>query len=104
MTLPLFPSLKPVNPPHTCHARGCDAPVPPERLMCIAHWRRVPVPIQRAVWRTYRPGQCNDKQPSEAWMQAADAAIGYVAALELKPVRQVEVDALETLRTTCVRF
>jgi hypothetical protein len=43
---------------------------------------------------TYRPGQCDDKNPSEAWHQAADAAIGFVAALEGQPVRPAEHEAL----------
>jgi len=95
MTLPLFPSPKTIE--HTCHARGCNVPVPPERLMCLAHWRRVPKPIQQAVWRSYRVGQCDDRKPSEAWHQAADAAIGFVARAEGQPVRPSEVEALEAL-------
>lgn len=50
------------QPPHTCHARGCATRVPPEMLMCKPHWAKVPLPIQRAVWRAY-----------------ADAAIAAVA-------------------------
>lgn len=95
MTLPLFPPSKPSESQHICHARGCTKPVPPERLMCLYHWMLIPWAVQRAVWRTYRPGQCDDKNPSDAWMQAADAAIGYVARFEKKPVRIVEAEALE---------
>ena len=65
--------------------------------MCLAHWRRVPRPIQRAVWATYRPGQCDDRSPSAAWHDAADAAIGFVARLEGQPVRPVETGALVAL-------
>ena len=68
--------------PHTCHARGCRTPVKPELLMCLAHWRRVPRPLQQAVWRHYRVGQCNDMNPSPEWHAAADAAIEAVAELE----------------------
>lgn len=67
---------------HTCHARGCKVEVRPELLMCGPHWRKVPSKIQRAVWATYRPGQCDDKRPSRAWHDAASAAIGYVALSE----------------------
>ena len=67
---------------HTCHARGCTTPVKPELLMCFKHWRMVPRLLQRAVWRAYRSGQCDDKRPSEAWHQAADAAIRAVAEKE----------------------
>jgi hypothetical protein len=73
VTLPLFPKQPKLFPeplPHTCHARGCSKPVKPELLMCAAHWRLVPKVIQRAVWAAYRPGQCDDKQPSEEWHRA----------------------------------
>lgn len=63
---------------HHCHAINCTTLVPPEMLMCITHWRMVPKNYQKAVWDAYRPGQCDDKNPSEAWHKAADAAISYV--------------------------
>lgn len=94
MTLPLFPPPEPRERPHTCHARGCRTPVKPELLMCLAHWRKVPRPIQRAVWVAYRVGQCADKDVSKEWMLAADAAIGFVARAEGQSVRVVEAGAL----------
>jgi len=42
----------------------------------------VPADIQRRVWSTYRPGQCDDMNPSEEWHKAADAAIESVAKQE----------------------
>jgi hypothetical protein len=45
-------------------------------------------------------GQCDDKRPSLAWHEAADAAIGAVAIKEGCPVgklRVVEVKALVAL-------
>lgn len=68
--------------PHHCHATGCRVAVRPQLLMCIRHWRLVPPDLQRAVWRHYRPGQCDDKRPSPDWLSAARAAIDAVAALE----------------------
>ena len=65
--------------------------------MCLTHWRTVPKSIQQAVWATYRPGQCDDMAPSEAWYHAADAAIGYVARLDGQPVRSSEVEELAAL-------
>lgn len=62
--------------------------------MCPRHWRQVPVRIQRWVWSTYRRGQCDDMSPSREWHNAADAAIGYVAALERRALRACEVDSL----------
>lgn len=67
---------------HHCHAKGCQTTCAPERLMCLTHWRMVPRALQWAVWATYRPGQCDDKDPSDAWHVAADAAIAAVAAKE----------------------
>jgi hypothetical protein len=67
---------------HHCHARGCRVPTEPEMLMCLRHWRMVPRDLQRRVWATYRHGQCDDKRPSQAWHEAADAAIAAVAAKE----------------------
>ena len=46
--------------------------------MCLRHWRMVPADLQRAVWKHYRPGQCDDKKPSREWHAAADAAIRAV--------------------------
>lgn len=67
---------------HRCHAIGCTVEVKPELLMCAKHWRRVPKDIQREVWRSYRSGQCDDKNPSAEWLAAAARAIAAVAEKE----------------------
>jgi hypothetical protein len=82
---------------HLCHARGCSIPVPPQMLMCKRHWFRVHPKLRRAVWNNYRDGQCEDMTPSDAWHKAADAAIGYVAALEGLEMKIREVNALTEL-------
>lgn len=51
--------------------------------MCARHWAMVPRELGRAVWRHYRAGQCDDKNPSSEWHKAADAAIEAVHALEV---------------------
>jgi hypothetical protein len=51
-------------------------------LMCGRHWRLVPRALQQDVWRSYRPGQENDKQPSRTYLAAADAAIAAVRRAE----------------------
>lgn len=87
--------------PHTCHARACVRRVPPELLMCPGHWRRLPKAIQYAVWKAYRPGQCELRdglRPSAAWFEAANTAIGYIADLEGQPLTASERDALERWR------
>lgn len=63
---------------HECHAEDCRLACKPEHLMCPRHWKMVPREIQRRVWANYRPGQCDDKRPSEAWLRAARAAIAAV--------------------------
>ena len=73
---------------HRCHATGCETPCKPEYLMCSRHWNMVPAPIQRAVWATYRRGQCDDKSPAENWLRAAAAAIGAVALQEGQPLTE----------------
>lgn len=67
-------------------------------LMCFKHWCRVPRTIQRAVWATYRRGQCDDKSPSEAWHRAADAAIGAVAEKEGRLLTPAQREALTSFQ------
>jgi hypothetical protein len=66
-------------------------------LMCRKHWSRVPAVVQRAVYATYRPGQCDDKRPSLEWHQAADAAIGYVAVQDGHKFSVAEARAMVAL-------
>lgn len=74
---------------HTCHAIDCAVSVAPELLMCPMHWRMVPSAVQARIWRYYRPGQCDDKSPSEEWLSAARDAINAVAEREGKKQRLV---------------
>ncbi len=67
---------------HTCHALGCEKAVPPKMLMCLRHWRMVPVPLQRAVWREYVPGQEIRKDPTSAYLAVQAEAVNAVAAKE----------------------
>lgn len=50
--------------------------------MCPKHWALVPAHIQKAVYKHYRAGQCDDYRPSEEWFAAAEAAIKAVSAAE----------------------
>jgi len=69
---------------HTCHAKGCKVPVAPKLLMCRRHWFMVPKPLRDRVWETYRPGQEVKKNPTTDYLDAADAAIAFVAKREGK--------------------
>lgn len=80
---------------HTCHAVGCKRVCKPEHLMCWPHWRTVNRYLQARVWNAYRPGQCDDKSPSEEWHDAADAAIGWVARAEGRPLTPAQAAALD---------
>lgn len=73
---------------HACHAADCTAHVAPEMLMCRKHWFMVPRDLQRRVWATYRPGQCDDWQPSKAYCEAAKAAVIAVAEKEGKTLTE----------------
>lgn len=64
---------------HTCHARGCETPVPPRMFMCRTHWRIVPKAMQDAIWAAYVPGQERRKDPTSEYLDAARAAIDFVA-------------------------
>jgi hypothetical protein len=82
---------------HRCHARGCGIAVPPTMLMCRTHWWKVPKRVRDAVWSSYRRGQCDDGRPSAEWLEAASAAIGYVAQLEGQKFSVSEARAMVAL-------
>lgn len=65
-----------------CRAVGCREPVPPQLLMCRAHWSMVPKKIQNWVWSTYQGGE----QRRDEWVEAATEAIRAVAEAEGRPV------------------
>lgn len=67
---------------HHCHATGCKTSVPPEMFMCRRHWFSLPPHMRREIWRTYRPGQCDDWRISHEYAEAARAAVRFVAARE----------------------
>jgi hypothetical protein len=69
---------------HVCHAVGCKVEVPPEMLMCRRHWFMVSPLWRGRVWKTYRPGQCDDMNPSLRWLAAATHAQADVACKEGK--------------------
>lgn len=79
----------PARRTHRCHAVDCDAPVPPEKLMCIRHWRMVPKAIKADVWKHYRPGQCDDKRTSPEWRDAARRAIAAVLIAEQRACERI---------------
>ena len=83
---------------HHCHAYGCKTDVDPTLLMCLNHWRKLPVSLQRAVWATYRRGQCDDMRPSAAYLKAATDAVVWVARFEGRWPKEVQAPQAPTLR------
>lgn len=67
---------------HTCHAINCKTQTKPEMFMCLKHWRKVPKDLQRAIWKYYRPGQCDDWRPSPEYCNTAKKAVRSVAEKE----------------------
>lgn len=63
---------------HTCHWPGCTRQVPPAMWGCKKHWFRLPLKIRTRIWRTYRPGQEVDMQPSPEYIEAAEAAQEWI--------------------------
>lgn len=41
-------------PTHGCPAIGCTKRVPNHLLLCLQHWRRVPRPLQAAIYAAHR--------------------------------------------------
>jgi len=71
-----------------CPVKGCTAHAKPNQLMCWPHWRRVPKPLNRAVFETYadaRGRELGGEARIDAirrYREARDAAIAAVEAKE----------------------
>lgn len=69
---------------HTCHAKGCDIKVPPRMFMHREHWFMLPKAMRQAILNAYVPGQERRMDPSEEYIEAALAAVEWLAAKEGK--------------------
>jgi hypothetical protein len=71
-----------------CPVKGCTAHAKPNQLMCWRHWRRVPKPLNHAVFETYVQASFRsvgaDAAPGHwaPYRAARDAAIAAVEAKE----------------------
>lgn len=63
---------------HTCHWPGCTKRVPPALWGCKPHWYRLPKELRDRIWATYRPGQEVTKDPSNAYLEVADAVQRWI--------------------------
>lgn len=68
---------------HRCHAPRCDIEVPPRMFACRGHWFALPKPLRDRIWATYEEGQEIRKDPSPEYMEAAQAAVDWLAAREM---------------------
>lgn len=73
-------TVGPVGRRRPCDVPGCPRLVAWERLLCLPHWRRVPGPLQRAVWRAWATRQAlpGDAAAIAAHVEAKRAAIAAV--------------------------
>lgn len=85
------------RPRHTCHALGCETPVPPRMWGCKRHWFAVPAWLRARVWATYVSGQEIRKDPSPAYVVASEAAIAAVAVVEGRLTREAAQDRIDGL-------
>ncbi len=69
---------------HKCHATDCSRSVSPKMLMCRKHWYMVDKPLRDKVWEEYQPGQEINKNPTYAYLLAAEAAIECVRRKEAR--------------------
>lgn len=81
-------------PLHTCAAQGCQHQIPKHLLMCVDHWRMVPVKARQLVLATYKGLR---GQPGGDWQARHDAVMDYrkavaraVAALDEKQNHKLE--------------
>jgi hypothetical protein len=78
MTVPDLFDKTPHRPPpprvrHHCHWPTCTKAVPPAMWGCKIHWFKLPKSLRDMIWNTYVPGQEISKQPSAAYIKAAQA-------------------------------
>lgn len=86
------------TPVHTCAAQGCQHQIPQHLLMCMDHWRMVPVKLRRPVLATYKAMRHPPESFSEGdWQTRLDARTDYlhavanaVAALADKQIHKLE--------------
>lgn len=65
---------------HACHWPGCSKQVPPAMWGCKDHWFMLPADLRQRIWATYRPGQEVNGDPSDAYLNAADAVQQWITS------------------------
>ena len=70
---------------HLCHAWGCQTEINPHLFMCLKHWKMLPRFLQKEIWHHYRPGQEEDKQPSQEYREVARVCKEVISIREVLP-------------------
>jgi hypothetical protein len=56
---------------HHCHWPGCTKLCTPAQWGCTKHWFMLPKHLRNEIWKAYRPGQENSKDPSSSYLTVA---------------------------------
>lgn len=75
---------------HRCHAAMCNKQVDPKMFMCREHWFKLPLTLRKLIWKTYRLGQEDDKNPSKEYCLAAMRCIAHLAGRDGLSVEQMQ--------------
>jgi hypothetical protein len=76
---------------HCCAAEGCQLQVPLRLLMCVDHWRMVPVAVRREIlgaWKRRRSADVSEQIDAVADYRGAVARA--VAAVKEKQERKAQ--------------
>lgn len=74
-----------------CPVKGCTAHAKRNQLMCWPHWRRVPKPLNRAVFDTFadaRGRELGGQALVDAWARYREARDAAIAAVEAKEAEE----------------
>lgn len=72
---------------HSCRATGCQHVISIRMLMCMDHWRMVPLPMRREVLAAWRERRLQPLDPA-AIARHQKAVAAAVAAVEEKQDRK----------------
>ena len=59
---------------HCCAAPGCTIDCPTDKLMCLPHWKRLPLDLQRKVYATWN----RVRREPEPYREAREEAVEWL--------------------------
>lgn len=63
-----------------CNWPGCSEMVPTNLWGCKKHWFTLPEHLRKKVWKTYRPGQEKDLNPSQEYVETIMGIRRWIAS------------------------